>query len=47
MNNQVFFGQNVVCEDLGMAVNGVLPAVQVNDIVKVKQVVPIAELMSI
>lgn len=46
MRSDVFFGQNVVCEDLGLAMNGVLPSVKVNDVVKAKQVVSVAELMS-
>ncbi|KAG0591999.1 hypothetical protein KC19_1G217200 [Ceratodon purpureus] len=46
MRSDVFFGQNVVCEDPGMTINGVLPAIHVNDVVKAKQIISIEELMS-
>ena len=43
---QVFFGQNITCEDAGLPVNGIAPAVRTGDVVRVLKTVPISEIMS-
>ncbi|KAG0582091.1 hypothetical protein KC19_3G033400 [Ceratodon purpureus] len=46
MKNEVFFGQNITCEDAGLPVNGIAPAVRVGDVVRVLKTAPVSEIMS-
>lgn len=46
MKEEVFFGQNITCESVGLPVNGVAPAVKVGDLVTVLKAVPAAEIMA-
>ena len=43
---QVFFGQNITCEDAGLPVHGVAPAVRIGDAVRVLKSVSISEIMA-
>jgi hypothetical protein len=42
---QVFFGQDVTCEDVGLPVHGVTPAAQIGDAVRVLKPFLISEIM--
>ncbi|XP_024358440.1 uncharacterized protein [Physcomitrium patens] len=46
MENEVFFGQNVTCEDAGLPVYGTAPALKIGDVVKILKTVSILEIMS-
>jgi len=45
MKNEVFFGQDVTCDDVGLPVNGVTPAVRIGDAVRVLKPFLISEIM--